>query len=66
MELSEAELNWFLGCLLLVGLLVAYPALTTAIGFLRAHHSLGKLFGPSSLLSIVTVEPDASAAASLR
>jgi hypothetical protein len=29
---------------LIVGLLLAYPALTTAIALLRAQRSLGKLF----------------------
>jgi hypothetical protein len=34
MDINEAHLTWILGCLLLVGLLLAYPALTTAIALL--------------------------------
>jgi hypothetical protein len=44
MDITEAELNWFFGCLLIVGFLLAYPALTTAIALLRAKRSLRGLF----------------------
>jgi hypothetical protein len=36
--------NVALRCLLIVALLLAYPALRTAIGLLRAHRVLGKLY----------------------
>jgi hypothetical protein len=44
MDITEAQLSWIFGCLLIVGLLFAYPALTTAIALLRAERRLGKLF----------------------
>jgi hypothetical protein len=44
MELSEQALSVILGGLLIVGLLLAFPALTTAIGLLRAHKTLRGLF----------------------
>lgn len=44
MDITEAELNWVFGCLLILGLLLAYPALTTAIALLRAKRTLGGMF----------------------
>jgi hypothetical protein len=43
--MDEAHLTWIFGCLLIADLLLAYPALTTAIALPRAGKRLGKLFG---------------------
>jgi hypothetical protein len=44
MDFGEAHLIWIFGCLLIAGLLLAYPALTTAIALLLEQKRLGKLF----------------------
>ena len=44
MDITEAHLTWIFGCLLIAGLLLAYPAFTTAIALLRTEKRLGKLF----------------------
>jgi hypothetical protein len=41
MEITEAQLNWLFGCLLIVGSLLAYPALTTTLALLRTQSESG-------------------------
>jgi hypothetical protein len=41
MDITEAQLTWIFGCLLIVGLLFAYPALTTAIVRIR-HRAVAR------------------------
>jgi hypothetical protein len=43
-DISEAHQTWIFGCLLLVGLLLAYVALTTAIALLRDSWKLVPAF----------------------
>jgi len=44
MEITEAQLGWIMGCLLLLGLVLGYPSLLTAIALLREQRLLGKLY----------------------
>ncbi|MCU1376765.1 MAG: hypothetical protein JWO68_4051 [Actinomycetia bacterium] len=44
MDIDEPQLTWLFGCFLMLGFMLAYPAITTAIGLLRTERSLGKLF----------------------
>jgi hypothetical protein len=44
MDITEAELTLIIGGLLIGGLLLAYPALTTAIALLRAEKRMRRLF----------------------
>ena len=46
MGIPEAHLMWILSFLLLAGLFLAYPALTTAIALLCAERSVGNYIGP--------------------
>lgn len=44
MNISEPELGWIMGCLFLLGILLAYPALMTALALMRTERVLGKLY----------------------
>jgi hypothetical protein len=44
MDISEAQLGWIMGCLLLFGLVIGYPSIMTALALLREERVLGKLY----------------------
>ena len=44
MDITEAELYWILGCLLLFGLVIGYPSLMTLLALMREQRVLGKLY----------------------
>jgi hypothetical protein len=44
MEITEAQLGWIMGCLLLFGLVIGWPSITTALALLREERVLGRLY----------------------
>ena len=44
MDITEAHLGWIMGCLLLFGLVIAYPSIMTALASLREERVLGTLY----------------------
>ena len=45
MDITEAQLGWIMGCLLLLGLVLGYPSIMTALAFLvfiRSARSLSQ------------------------
>ena len=43
MDITEAQLEWIMGCLLLFGLVIGWPAITTGLALLREERVLGRL-----------------------
>jgi len=43
MDITEDQLGWIMGCVLLLALLLGWPALTTALALLREQRVLGRL-----------------------
>ena len=44
MELTEAQLGYIMGSLLLLGMVLGWPALTTALALMREYKLLGRLY----------------------
>ena len=44
MDITEAQLEWLMGCCLLFALLVLFPTFMTALALMREEHVLGKLY----------------------
>ena len=44
MDITEAQLGWIMGCLLLLGLVIGYPTIMTALALLREQRVLGRLY----------------------
>lgn len=44
MDLTEAQLNYIMGSLVLLGIVFGWPALTTALALMREHKVLGRLY----------------------
>jgi hypothetical protein len=44
MDITEVELGWIVGCLLLFGLMIALPSIATALALLREQRVLGRLY----------------------
>jgi hypothetical protein len=43
-DITEAELGWIMGCLLLLALVIGYPSIMTALAVLREQRVLGRLY----------------------
>ena len=44
MDITETQLGWILGCLLLFALVVLYPTFMTVLALMRQQRVLGKLY----------------------
>jgi len=44
MDITEAQLYWIMGCLLLFGLVIGLPSIATALALLREQRVLGRLY----------------------
>ncbi len=44
MDITEAQLYWIMGCLLLFGLVIGYPSIMTVLALMREERVLGKLY----------------------
>lgn len=44
MELTEAQLGYIMGSALLLGIVLGWPALTTALALMREYKVLGRLY----------------------
>ena len=44
MDITEAQLFWIMGCLLLFCLVIVYPSIMTALALLREQRVLGNLY----------------------
>ena len=44
MDLTEAQLNYIMSSALLLGIVLGWPALTTAIALMREYKVLGRLY----------------------
>ena len=43
-DITEAQLVWIMGCLLLLGLVLGYPSIRTALALMREYKELGRLY----------------------
>jgi hypothetical protein len=43
-DITEAQLGGIMGCLLLLGLVLGYPSIMTALALLREQRVLGRLY----------------------
>ena len=44
MDITEAQLSWIMGCLLLFGLVIGYPLIMTLLALMREEKVLGRLY----------------------
>jgi hypothetical protein len=44
MDITEAQLDWIMGRLLLFGLVIGWPSIMTALALLREERVLGRLY----------------------
>ena len=44
MDITEAQLEWIMGCVFLAALVIGWPAFTRALALLREERVLGKLY----------------------
>lgn len=44
MDITEAQLNYIMGSALLLGMVLGWPALTTALALMREYKVLGRLY----------------------